>query len=181
MATHFSTAELEASLDEIRRSPAEVGGLRLIVRRPAVNEREELTVGELNVELGLVGDTWKGSKWEKPDNQITLMNSRAVERIVGSRERWALAGDQLYVDFDLSAANLPTGTRLAIGTAVLEITAEPHTGCGKFRSRFGGDALAFVNSAEGRALNLRGIYARVVVPGRACVGDEIRKIGAKEA
>lgn len=177
MAVQLSTSELTAGLDEIRRSPADAGRLLMIVRRPAVNEREELSEGELDVDLGLVGDTWKGSKWEMPENQITLMNSRAVERIAGSRERWALAGDQLYVDFDLSAANLPPGTRLAIGSAVLEITAEPHTGCSKFRSRFGRDALAFVNSPDGRALNLRGIYARVVVSGRVCVGDEVRKVG----
>ena len=92
------------------------------------------------------------------------MNARAAALVAGDRERWPLAGDQLYVDLDLSGENLPPGTRLAIGSAVVEVTDEPHTGCKKFSARFGLDALEFVNSPEGRALNLRGINTRVVEP-----------------
>jgi MOSC domain-containing protein YiiM len=95
--------------------------------------------------------------------------------VAQSRDRWALAGDQLFIDMDLSAGNLPPGTRLALGSAVVEITALPHTGCGKFVSRFGVDAMKFVNSAMGRELHLRGVNARVVQPGTIRVGDVVRK------
>ena len=104
------------------------------------------------------------------------MSSRAAALVAGDRERWPLAGDQLYVDLDLSDENLPPGTRLALGSAVLEVTDEPHTGCKKFTARFGLDAMVFVNSPVGRALNLRGINARVVESGTVRVGDAVTKL-----
>jgi MOSC domain-containing protein YiiM len=176
---HFSTAELEARLEDVRAAPADAGRLELVVRRPVEGEREELDAGELDLVEGLVGDRWAhGKRGRTPDpaTQLTLMSARAAELVAGSRERWALAGDQLYVDIDLSEANLPAGTRLAIGEAVVELSAEPHTGCKKFVSRFGLEAMLFVNSPEGRALRLRGANARVVEPGVVRPGDEVRKL-----
>ncbi len=168
-------ATLEAGLDEIRSSPRESGRLELIVRRPAENEREVLAEAELDPVEGLLGD--RGSP--NPKLQITLMNARVAALVAGDPERRALAGDQLYVDFDLSSANLPAGTRLAVGSARIEITDEPHTGCGKFAARFGVDALKFVNSGVGRELNLRGVNARVVAGGPIRTGDPIRASGTK--
>ncbi len=171
-----SRAELDAGLEAIRQSPADVGELRLIVRRPVTNERETLAVAELDLVAGLVGDRWKGSRGSTPENQITLMNARAAALVAETEDRWALAGDQLYVDLDLSDANLPPGTRLSVGEATLEVTAEPHNGCGKFRSRFGADALQFVNSPVGKSLHLRGLYAKVITAGTIHQGDLLRKL-----
>lgn len=177
---HLTTEELHRGLDEIRRSPKTEGRLEMIVRRPAVGAREVLPEGQLDLAVGLVGDTWEkrgstrtpdGSR--HPDMQINLMNARAVALIAQDRARWPLAGDQLFVDLDLGTANLPPGTRLGIGTAVLEVTAQPHTGCAKFVERFGLDAMKFVNSPVGRELCLRGINARVVQPGTVREGDPI--------
>lgn len=176
---HRTLAELEAGLEVVESSPADVGRVEMIVRRPRTNEREELNEGELDPKCGLVGDVWGGSSAQAPravDTQLTLMNSRVIELIAGGRERWALAGDQLFVDLDLSDDNLPVGTRLALGTAVIEVTSEPHTGCRKFVARFGADAHKFVNSALGRELNLRGIYARVVQAGTVRQGAEVSKL-----
>lgn len=177
-ARHFSTAELAAGLDDVRRSPREVGVVRKIVRRPAKDRRESLAEGRLVVGGGLEGDCWNAKGTASLDIQLTLMNSRLAQLVAGSDERWELAGDQLYVDLDLSQENLPPGTRLSVGSegAEIEITAEPHTGCGKFRSRFGADALRFVNSADGKALHLRGVYAKVVRAGEVRVGDPIAKV-----
>ena len=91
-------------------------------------------------------------------------------------ERWSLAGDQLFVDLDLSPENLPPGTRLAMGSAAIEVTKQPHTGCAKFVERFGLDAVKFVNSDEGKQLHLRGINARVALPGVIRVGDIVSKV-----
>ncbi len=169
---HLTMAELEAGLEEIRRSPKDDGVLELIVRRPAEDEREVLEEGLLDSVVGLVGDTWKdrgssrsGDGSAHPDMQLNLMNARAAQLVAQDRGRWALAGDQLYVDLDLSDANLPPGTRLAIGEAVIEVTAQPHTGCKKFVARFGLEAMKFVNSEVGESLHLRGINAKVVKPG----------------
>lgn len=173
--------EYEAGLDEIRRSPRDAGVLRLIVRRPKINVREVLEAGVLDVDDGLIGDRWadRGGSHSRrrthPDTQLNVMNARVIALLAGSSERWSLAGDQLYVDLDLSEDNLPSGTRLEVGTAVIEVTAEPHTGCGKFAARFGTDAVAFVNSPEGRRLRLRGLNARVVRPGAIRVGDAVTK------
>ena len=173
---------LHAGLDHIRQSPTDVGTLDMIVCRPESESRELLQHGELDLETGLVGDNWKsgGSKAmpdgsAHPEKQITIMNSRAIALIAQTQDRWALAGDQLYLDLDLSPENLPTGTRLKIGSAVLEITEPPHNGCQKFRARFGTDALKFVNSTEGKALRLRGIHAKIVQPGTIRVGDVAQK------
>ncbi len=180
---HLSLEELEAGLDHIRLSPKDEGRVMLIVRRPAVDLRESVQVAEVDLEQGLVGDNWKarGNK-STPDGsanrnaQITVMNSRAVNLLAQSEERWPLAGDQLYVDMDLSDENLPPGTRLTLGTAVIEVTAQPHTGCSKFAERYGTDATKFVNSKEGKRLHLRGINTRVVQAGTVRVGDAVRKV-----
>jgi hypothetical protein len=176
--------ELEAGLDEIRRSPADVGTVELIVRRPAEGEREVLSEGVLHLDEGLVGDNWRarGSRSRpdgsaNPEMQLNVMNVRAVDLVAGGdRERWALAGDQLYFDLDLSEANLPVGTRLTIGSAVIEVTEPPHTGCVKFSARFGTDAHKFVNAKAHRGLRLRGMCAKVVEPGTVSTGDSIRKL-----
>src|SRR5688572_23341958 len=175
---HRTMAELESGLEEILRSPKHEGQLDLIVRRPVKGRREVLEVGELTLEDGLSGDCWKNHQ-PHPEMQINIMNSRAIALVACEKDRWALAGDQLYVDLDLSAANLPPGTQLELGSALLEITAPPHTGCGKFAARFGVEATKFVNSMRGRQLNLRGLNARVVKAGTVRRGDTIRKIGVR--
>lgn len=176
-------ADLHAGIDAIVRSPSDAGTVELIVCRPQPEERTVLAEGQLDVSGGLIGDCWRArgnpstaDGAAEPDAQLTLMNSRAAALIAGDRDRWPLAGDQLYVDLDLSAASLPPGSRLQAGTAVLEVTALPHTGCGKFVRRFGVDAMKFVNSPTGRELNLRGINARVVQGGTVRPGDAITRL-----
>jgi hypothetical protein len=175
--------EFEAGLDAIRMSPSIAGTVELIVRRPAEDEREVLEEASLDVREGLVGDSWfaRGSRRTEDGSahtgmQLTLMNARVIALLAGDRERWPLAGDQLFVDLDVSAENVPPGTRLALGSAVIEVTDTPHTGCAKFSARFGSDAQRFVNSPVGRELQLRGINTCVVVPGTVRRGDAIRKL-----
>jgi MOSC domain-containing protein YiiM len=183
MLAHAELTRLEESLDHIRASPADGGTVELIACRPAEDAREVLTEGRLDLSDGLVGDTWRARGNSRtpdgsanPDAQLTLMNARAAAAIAGDRESWPLAGDQLYVDFDLSRANLPPGSRVQIGSAVIEFSEPPHTGCAKFSGRFGVDAVKFVNSPIGRELRLRGANCRVVVSGTVRRGDEIRKL-----
>jgi MOSC domain-containing protein YiiM len=183
MLQYVDLATLEESLDHIRKAPADAGTLELIVRRPAVDEREVLSEVRLDTVDGLEGDTWRvrGSSrtsdgGPSPDSQLTVVNARASAAIAGERDRWALAGDQLYVDLDISVTNLPPGSRVQIGSAVIEFSESPHTGCAKFQSRYGNDSLRFVNSQVGRELRLRGGNCRVVVPGVVRVGDTIRKL-----
>ena len=180
---HLTAEELAAGLAEIKRAPRDSGVLELIVRRPAVDEREVLEEGVLDLSAGLVGDTWPVRPSSRtpdgsahPEMQLNVMNARVIALLARERGRWPLAGDQLYLDMDLSAENLPAGTRLAVGTAVIEITAQPHTGCKKFAARFGVEALKFVNSPEGKQLRLRGLNARVVEPGVVRVGETARKL-----
>lgn len=179
---HVTAEELEAGLDYIRRSPKEAGTIELIVRRPDIDRREVVEEGTLDPVKGLVGDSWVKRASSRtpdgsphPDRQITIMNSRAADVIASGVHRWPLAGDQLFVDLDLGVDNVPPGTELRIGDAVLVVTSPPHTGCSKFAARFGTEALKFVNSAEGRRLNLRGIHARVIRGGLIIKGDTVHR------
>lgn len=181
---HRTTAELEAVLGDIRSAPEDGGTLELIVARPAEDEREVVTEAVLDVEQGLVGDNWSTRPFSRspdggphPRMQLNLMMSRVIDHITaGDRERWALAGDQLFVDLDLSKESLPPGTRLAIGDAVIEITEVPHRGCAKFTRRFGLDAHHFVNSRRGAELSLRGVNAIVVEGGTIRTGDRLTRV-----
>ncbi|HMM94907.1 hypothetical protein [Phycicoccus sp.] len=184
--THRTAAELEVFLPGLlAASPRDVGTLDLVVRRPVPGAREVLAEGELDLAAGLVGDSWieRGSSrtadgGPHPDMQLNVMNARLVAFLAGDPERRALAGDQLYLDLDLSHENLPAGTRLVLGDpatrgAVIEVTEIPHTGCAKFVERFGAEAMRFVNGRDGRPLRLRGLNARVVTAGRVRPGDPV--------
>lgn len=180
---HLTMTELEQGLHDIGNSPEDDGVLKMIVRRPEIEQREVLAEGELHPSEGLVGDNWKSRGSSRtpdgsadPYTQLTVMNARCAALVAQEDSRWQLAGDQLYLDLDLSEENLPAGTRLSLGTAVIRVSEHPHTGCGKFVSRFGVDAMKFVNSKLGRRLRLRGLNARVVQPGTVRVGDIVKKV-----
>ena len=181
---HLTTEQLEAGLDEIRQAPSDDGTLEMIVRRPVEDERDVLAEGELDLAKGLVGDNWSVRPARTPDGspdpeaQLNVMNARVTSLIAQDRDRWPLAGDQLYLDLDISVDNLPAGTQLAIGGAIIEVTAKPHTGCAKFRRRYGEDAMRFVNSPDGRDMRLRGLNAKVVQPGTIRAGDAVRKLSS---
>jgi MOSC domain-containing protein len=180
---YVSMSQLEAGLEHIRQAPKENGTLKMIVRRPRDDERDVIDEGELSLSEGLLGDNWRArGNDHTPDGsaslyaQITVMNARCIALLAQDQSRWALAGDQLFVDFDLSDENIPPGTRLAIGSAIIEVSAEPHSGCKKFSARFGVEAMKFVNSPEGKRLHLRGINAKVIQAGTIRVGDIVNKV-----
>ena len=185
MPRHLTMEELRAGLPHIRAAPANDGLLEGIVFRPRHGLRQDVASARISLAGGVEGDHWAKKCWKEtaegrphPDVQICIMNARAIALIAGERANWAAAGDNLFVDLDLSPENLPPGTRLRLGSAAIEITAVPHTGCQKFIDRYGRDACVFVNTGEGKARRLRGIYARVVKDGRVTVGDRVRKIVA---
>lgn len=183
MYRHLSMQELQAGLPNVLASPKDDGELQGIISRPTQGERCDLHSSEISALEGVKGDHWSKGCWKSladgspdPDVQICIMNARCIDMIATARENWAAAGDNLFIDMDLTPANLPPGQRLTIGSAEIEITAVPHNGCAKFISRYGRDACVFVNTGVGRELRLRGIYARVVRNGRVTVGDRVIKM-----
>ena len=173
---HLTTEEIEKNLAKVLESPEDNGVLELIVCRPQEDARAVLETGTLDPKNGLVGDCWLTYNDGATEAQIAIMNSRIIDLLAQDKERWKLAGDQLYIDLNLTDENLPAGTRLAIGSAILEVTKEPHNGCKKFVERFGLDAMKFVNSPVGKKYHLRGIYARVVQAGTIRRGDLVKKV-----
>jgi MOSC domain-containing protein YiiM len=177
--THLPLAELEAGLPLVRQSPKEDGLLKAIVIRPETDARILLDTAQLSPNGGVHGDRWAKTKGAEPPDvnaQITLINTRSITLIAQSEDRWALAGDNLYVDFDIGEENLQPGDQLSIGSALLVVTSQPHNGCDKFAQRYGRAAMRFVNTPAGRHLHLRGIYAKVVQAGSIQVGDSVQKV-----
>lgn len=181
--TYRTRAELEAALPDILAAPAETGRLDLIVSRPSKGQRQMPDAAELTSAAGVAGDHWSAGCWMStedgqphPDVQICMMCSRTIRAIAGPLEAWPPAGDNLFLDFDLTPSNCPPGTRLGIGSTELLVTEVPHNGCQSFIDRYGRDACLFVNTGEGKRLRLRGIYARVIRDGRVAVGDAVRKL-----
>ncbi len=180
--THLSTADLEAGAARVHASPSEQGTVEMVVRRPDVDQREVLDEAELVVGQGVAGDNYlaRGSRETDdgsahPEAQLNIMNAHSVDLVAdGDKDRWPLAGDQLFVDFDLSLTNAPAGTRLQIGTATVEVTAKPHNGCAKFAQRFGVDAAKWANSSTEH--RYRGINAAVVEAGVVRPGDAVVKL-----
>ena len=183
---HKPIAELEVGLAQLLEAPQDRGNLELIVIRPTKEQRQILDEAWLSPEAGVQGDNWAKGCWKSlpdgrpdPDVQVTIMSARLARLVMGEdKSHWALAGDQLIADLDLSEGNLPVGQRLVLGDAVLEITSVPHRGCVKYRARFGDEALRFINTDEGRRMNLRGIYAKILQAGRVRVGDVLKKVDA---
>ena len=177
----MTTEQLDTRIDHIAAAPSDVGSLELVVARPAKGERLVPDSAKLQPGVGLVGDNYLERGSAKPEGgpadplgELNLMSARALEAVAGKdRDRWSLAGDQLIVDFDLSENNCPAGTRLAVGSAVIEVTTKPHNGCAKFADRFGIDAARWINSRKD--LRLRGLCAVVVTAGTVTVGDRIVK------
>jgi MOSC domain-containing protein YiiM len=183
METHFTLEHLQTQLKQIQASPKDSGSVLLIVRRPVTEEREIISQGLLIPSAGLEGDNWRerGSSSmpdgsANPEAEITLMNSRVIQALTQDESRWALAGDQFFVDFDLSEENIPAGSRLAIGSAIVEVSSLPHNGCKKFSARFGVDALKFISMAENKPLRMRGINARIIQAGDVKQGDLVQKV-----
>ncbi len=183
MLKHLSLAELQAQLPVILASPKGDGILQGIVIRPGAGERRDIDSSEISLAGGVHGDHWAKGCWKStdaglphPDVQICIMNARCIAAIAQERENWPLAGDNLFIDMDLTPDNMPPGQRLAIGSAIIEITGTAHNGCASFIARYGRDACLFVNTGEGKRLRLRGIYARVVQDGKVSVGDRVSKV-----
>jgi hypothetical protein len=183
METQIETNVIQDALNELGASPQDNGTVEMIVRRPNHGEREILDEAKFSTETGLDGDNWltRGSKNTEdgsahPGMQIAIMNSRVIQAISQDKSRWSLAGDQLFLDLDLSAENLPVGQQIAIGSVILEVSEMPHNGCAKFTERFGSEATRFVNSKEGRANRRRGVNVRVVQGGILRIGDTVTKV-----
>ena len=175
MQATLTLADLEASWQQTEKSPQDMGAVEMIVRRPKPEEREELQGAAFTAQAGLAGDDWLRRSAD-PDAQITMMNSRVIQLLSGDRSRWSLAGDQLFVDLDISQDNLPAGTRLQIGEVVMEVSSLPHTGCTKFARRFGGAARKWTGTDQGQRERRRGVYTKVIVDGEIRLGDRIKKL-----
>ena len=183
MTQHKSMQELKAGLPEILAAPKDNGEIKAVVIRPASGERQDVTSCDVSLEGGVRGDHWAKGCWKTtedgkphPDVQICIMNSRCIDLIAGDRANWPRAGDNLFIDMDLTPDNLPPGHRITVGNTTLEITDTPHKGCAAFIERYGRDACVFVNVGDGDKYKLRGIYARVIKTGTITVGDTVQKI-----
>lgn len=173
---HVPADELSRRFAELTPPPRDAGSVRLLVRRGwHQGRREEPASVMLSASEGMPGDSWSRSEGRTPDSQLTAMEVGVAEMIANGQP-WSLFGDQLYLDLDLSAENLPVGSAVAVGEAVLEVTPKPHKGCAKYQARFGADALRLISRPDLRPRHLRGIYLRVVTDGLVRVGDAVEVV-----
>ena len=176
---HLSSADLDARLRALPGAPKDAGRLALIVCRSSEGVRETPERVHLSAEEGVPGDGWGRRTPRRPEAQLAVMR-RDVAELIANGQPLTTFGDNLFVELDISAANLPVGSRLRMGGAIVEVTPLPHDGCGKFKGRFGSDALRFVNAKPTRDQNLRGIYWRVVESGEVAVGAPIQVLERRE-
>jgi hypothetical protein len=174
-ACHRPLAELTAGLSALLAASTETGRLRLIVSRRADGTRETWERVELSPETGVPGDRWGRRPRRDPETQLTVIRWD-VATLIASGQPLTMFGDNLFVDLDISATNLPVGTRLRLGKALVVVSPRPHEGCLKFKRRFGQDALVFVSAKPTRPQNLRGVHWTILEPGPAAVGDLITVI-----
>lgn len=170
---HLPLAELERRLAQLPPPPADAGTVHLIVARRADGVRETIEQLTLTPERGIPGDRWERRLADRPEMQITAIR-RDVAELIANGQPLTTFGDNLVVELDLSARNLPAGTRIRVGDALVEVSPFPHDGCVKFKGRFGTDALRFVAGKALRDLNLRGIYWTAIEPGAVGVGSAIQ-------
>jgi MOSC domain-containing protein YiiM len=170
---HLSLDALEDGLAALPPPPRDRGRVTLIVRRRADGVRETPARVELTRERGVPGDRWQRLQPDAPQMQLAVMQQDLAE-LIANGQPLSLFGDNLFVDLDLSAANLPFGSQIRVGSAIVEMTPEPHDGCHKFAGRFGNDALRFVATKATRAENRRGVYWTTIEAGEVAVGDELR-------
>ncbi len=173
---HLPMEDLLKRLAALPRAPRDRGEIAALFARPGSNERTPIEKANLTAAGGMPGDRWsrprEGKPDPRPDKMLATMQA-GVARMIANGQPLGLFGDNLYLDLDLSAANLPAGTRLRAGGAVLEVTPEPHNGCLKFKARVGADALRLVSRKEDRHRNLRGIYLKVIEDGLVAAGDPV--------
>lgn len=174
--SRYATLEhLERRLAALPEAPRNHGLVGLLVRRGEGGLREMPDRARLTPDGGVPGDAWGRQKEPSLEAQIAVMQIDVAELITNGQPL-TLFGDGLFLALDLSAANLPPGSRVRAGAATLEVTPKSHNGCRKFLSRFGADALRFVSKPDLRHRNLRGIYMRVVEGGEVATGDPVAVI-----
>jgi hypothetical protein len=180
MDNHVTFDKLQEGLAEISQAPKNHGNIELLVIRPVQYERKVVNEITMHPITGCEGDIWHSKKTSStpdgkpnPERQVTLINSRVLALLEGAKDTWPKAGDQVYVDMDLSKENLPAGTDLSLGSAIIRVSAQPHNGCKKFAERYGIDATRFVNSSLGKAKSLRGINCYIVKEGIVKMGDTV--------
>ncbi len=172
-ARHLALPALEEGLARLAAGDRDVGRVSLIVRRRPDGARETPKQTRLEIETGVPGDDWAERPPRDPEAQLAVMQT-GIASLIANGQPLTTFGDNLFVTLDLSARNLPTGTRIAVGTAIVAVTPKPHDGCAKFDARFGHDALRFVQAKPTRPENRRGICWRVVRPGAVELGDPVR-------
>jgi len=172
---YLTIEALERGLEALPAPPRDHGRVVALVRRDAGGVRHVEPRVHLTPDAGLPGDAWGRERRPDPESQIAVIQAD-IATLIANGQPLPLFGDNLFLDLDLSTANLPAGSRVRAGQALLEVTPLPHNGCRKLSARFGPDALRFVSMRERRHLNLRGIYMRVIEAGEVCVGGHVEVV-----